>query len=44
MKASDLLARLTDACRGGGSALRVVTGLEPAGGRVGQRCETTTGS
>jgi CRISPR-associated protein Csb1 len=32
MKASDLLARLTAACRGGVSALRVVTRLEPAGG------------
>jgi CRISPR-associated protein Csb1 len=32
MKASDLLDRLTDACRGGVNALRVVTKLEPAGG------------
>jgi CRISPR-associated protein Csb1 len=32
MKAPDLLARLTDACRAGVSALRVVTRLEPAGG------------
>jgi CRISPR-associated protein Csb1 len=32
MKASDLLSRLTDACRGGVNALRVVTKLEPAGG------------
>ncbi len=32
MKASDLLGRLTDACRAGVSALRVITRLEPAGG------------
>src|SRR5262245_26462123 len=32
MKASDLLGRLTDACRGRGNALRVVTHLEPVGG------------
>src|SRR5262245_57147901 len=32
MKASELLKRLTDACQGGVSALRVVTHLEPSGG------------
>ena len=32
MNASDLLGRLTDACRAGVNALRVVTRLEPAGG------------